>query len=187
MSQPLKLNGKFYRTVIQPTMLYGAECWLTQRQHVQQVSVAEMHMLWWICANTRRDCVQNDDICERFEVTPLEEKLVQHHLRWFGHIQQRSMETLVRSEVRRQISNERRGRERSNLIWEEPVKRDLKDWCIATKLELDRREWKLAIHVAEPWSLVPSPLLSFLQSFSSSFHSPFSLFSLVLYCLFTFF
>jgi hypothetical protein len=52
---------------------------------------------------------------------------VQHHLRWFGHIQQRSTETLVHSEVRRQISNERRGRERSNLIWEELVKRDLKD------------------------------------------------------------
>jgi hypothetical protein len=27
------------------------------------------------------------------------------------------------------------------------VKRDLKDWCITKKLALDRREWKLAIHV----------------------------------------
>jgi hypothetical protein len=30
------------------------------------------------------------------------------------------------------------------------VKRDLKDWCITKELALDRREWKLAIHVAEP-------------------------------------
>jgi hypothetical protein len=29
------------------------------------------------------------------------------------------------------------------------VKRDLKDWCITKELALDRREWKLAIHVAE--------------------------------------
>jgi hypothetical protein len=42
---PLKLKGKFYRTAIRPTMLYGAECWPTKRRHVQQLSVAEMRML----------------------------------------------------------------------------------------------------------------------------------------------
>jgi hypothetical protein len=31
---PLKLKGKFYRTAIQPAMLYGAECWPTERRHV---------------------------------------------------------------------------------------------------------------------------------------------------------
>jgi hypothetical protein len=29
------------------------------------------------------------------------------------------------------------------------MKRDLKDWCIAKELALDRREWKLAIHVSK--------------------------------------
>jgi hypothetical protein len=42
---PLKLKGKFYRTAIQPTMLYGVECWPTKRRYVQQLSVAEVHML----------------------------------------------------------------------------------------------------------------------------------------------
>jgi hypothetical protein len=42
---PLKLKVKFYRTAIRSAMLYGAECWLTKRRHVQQLSVAEMHML----------------------------------------------------------------------------------------------------------------------------------------------
>jgi hypothetical protein len=28
---PLKIKGKFYRTVIRPGMLYGAECWPTKR------------------------------------------------------------------------------------------------------------------------------------------------------------
>jgi hypothetical protein len=26
-----KLKGKFYRTMIRPAMLYGAECWPTKR------------------------------------------------------------------------------------------------------------------------------------------------------------
>jgi hypothetical protein len=124
---PLNLKRKFYRTAIRPAMLYGAECWPTKSRHVQQLSVAEMRMLRWICGNTRRDRVRNDDIRERLGVTPVEEKLVQHRLRWFGHIQRRPSETPVRSGEIRRSGNEKRGRVRSNLTWEESVKRDLKD------------------------------------------------------------
>jgi hypothetical protein len=31
---PLKLKDKFYRIMIRPAMLYGAECWPTKRRHV---------------------------------------------------------------------------------------------------------------------------------------------------------
>jgi hypothetical protein len=96
---PLKLKDKFYRIAIRSAMLYGAECWSTKRRHVQQLSVAEMRMLRWICGHTRRDWVRNDDICERLGVTPVEEKLVQHHLRWFGHMQRRPADALIRNGV----------------------------------------------------------------------------------------
>jgi hypothetical protein len=86
-----------------------------------------MRMLRWICGNTRRDRVWNDDIHERLGVAPVKEKLVQHRLRWFGHIQGRPAEPPVRSGVIRQSSNEKRGRGRPNLTWEESVKRDLKN------------------------------------------------------------
>jgi hypothetical protein len=85
-------------------------------------------------------------------VAPVKEKLVQHQhrLRWFGHIQRRPAEAPVRSGKIRRSGNEKRGRRRPNLTCEESVKRDLKDWCITKELALDRREWKLAIHVSEP-------------------------------------
>jgi hypothetical protein len=83
-------------------------------------------------------------------VALVEEKLVQYHLRWFGHIQQRPTKAPIRSGVIRRTGNERRGRGRSNLTCEESVKRDLKNWCITKELALDRREWKLVIHVSEP-------------------------------------
>ena len=82
---PQKLKDKFYRTAIRPAMLYGIECWPTKR-HVQQISVVEMRMLRWICGHTRRDQVQNNDIRDKLGVAPIEEKLVQHRLRWFGHV-----------------------------------------------------------------------------------------------------
>jgi hypothetical protein len=80
-------------------MLYGAECWPTKRQHVQQLSVAEMRMLQWICGHRRRDTCLNDDIHNRLWVAPVDEKLVKHRLRWFGHIQQRPSEVLVRNGI----------------------------------------------------------------------------------------
>jgi hypothetical protein len=97
-------------------------------------------MLRWIYSNTRRDRVWNDDIRERLGVTPVEEKLMQHCLRWFGHIQRRLVEAPVHSGVIRRSGNEKRGRGRPNLTCEESVKRDLKDWCITKELTLDRRE-----------------------------------------------
>jgi hypothetical protein len=48
-------------------------------------------------------------------VTPVEEKLVQHRLRWFRHIQRRPAEAPVRSGKIRRSGNEKRDRGRPNL------------------------------------------------------------------------
>ncbi|KAJ4744373.1 Retrovirus-related Pol polyprotein from type-1 retrotransposable element R2 [Rhynchospora pubera] len=147
---PQKLKGKFYRTAIRPAMLYGAECWATKRRHVQKMSVAEMRMLRWICGHTRKDRIRNDDIRDMVGVAPIEEKLIQHRLRWFGHIQRRPPEVPVRIGILNHFENTRRGRGRPRLTWEEAVKRDLKEWNVSKELAIDRSAWKLAIHVPEP-------------------------------------
>ena len=74
-----------------------------------------MRMLRWICGHTRMDRVRNDDIRDRLGVAPIEEKLVQHWLRWFGHEQ---MRPLVYCGVLSQDNNMRRGRGRQQLTWE---------------------------------------------------------------------
>jgi hypothetical protein len=147
---PQRLKGKFYRTAIRPAMLYGAECWPTKRRHVQQLSVAEMRMLRWFCGHTRRDRVRNEEIRDRVGVAPIEEKLIQHRLRWFGHVQWRPPEAPVRSGVLERGDNVKRGRGRPRLTWDETVKRDLKEWNIAKELAMDRSVWRLAINVPEP-------------------------------------
>ncbi|PUZ50923.1 hypothetical protein GQ55_6G114100 [Panicum hallii var. hallii] len=146
---PQRLKGKFYRTAIRPAMLYGAECWPTKRRHVQQLSVAEMRMLRWLCGHTRRDRVRNEEIRDRVGGAPIEEKLIQHRLRWFGHVQRRPREAPVHSGVLKRGDNVKRGRGRLRLTWDETVKRDLKEWNITKELAMDRSAWRLAINVPE--------------------------------------
>jgi hypothetical protein len=66
------------------------------------------------------------------------------------HIQRRPLETPVCSRVIGQTAKGKRGKGIPNLTWEEFMKRDLKYWSITNELALNRREWKLAIHVSEP-------------------------------------
>jgi hypothetical protein len=102
-------------TVIRSAMMYDAECWDTKGQHVQKMSVAEMRMLRWICGHTRKDRIRNNDIMDKLGVTPIQEKLVQHCLRWFGHIQRMPPEAPVRNSILCRPENTRKGRDRPRL------------------------------------------------------------------------
>jgi len=55
-------KGKFYRTAVRLTLLYGTECWAVKSQHENQVSVTEMRMLCWMSGKTRHDRIRNDTI-----------------------------------------------------------------------------------------------------------------------------
>jgi hypothetical protein len=115
-------------------------------RHVQQPSIAEMHMLHWFCGHTGRDRVRNEDIRYRVGVAPIEENLIQDRLRWFGHVQRRPPEAPVRRRVLEQVDNVKRGRQVNNvkggrgrpkMSWDEAVKRDLKERNISKELDKD--------------------------------------------------
>ncbi|KAG5593624.1 hypothetical protein H5410_034856 [Solanum commersonii] len=67
---PSRLKGKFYRVVVRPALLYGAECWPVKNAHVQKMHVAEMRMLRWMCRHTRSDKIRNEVILKRWEWPP---------------------------------------------------------------------------------------------------------------------
>jgi hypothetical protein len=93
---------------------------------------------------------------------------------------QYSTDRMRRLGIIRRTGNEKRGRGRPNLTWEEFMKRDLKDRCITKELALDRREWKLArTLIFGSFFLLPFCL--------SFFPAPSRFFDLALYCLFSFF
>jgi hypothetical protein len=53
---------------------------------------------------------------DRPEIALIEEKLTQHRLRWFGHVQKRFLETPMRSGIIRRDSNGKSGKGTPKLI-----------------------------------------------------------------------
>ncbi|SPT17917.1 unnamed protein product [Triticum aestivum] len=100
-----------------------------------------MRILRWMCGHMRKDRVQNDDIRDRVGVAPIEEKLVHHRLRWFGHIRRRPPELPVHRGRLKCADNVKGGRGIPNLTWEESVKRDIKDWNITKELATAARSF----------------------------------------------
>jgi hypothetical protein len=147
---PLKLKGKFYRTAIRPAMLYGTECWAVKSQQEHKLSVAEMRMLRWMSGHTRLDRIRNECIREKVGVAPIEEKMVESRLRWFGHVRRRPLEAPVRRVDQMADSPRVRGRGRPRKTIGETIKRNLELNSLHEGMVSNRVQWRRMIHVANP-------------------------------------
>ncbi|PHT48337.1 hypothetical protein CQW23_12545 [Capsicum baccatum] len=73
---------------------------------LESQEVAEMRMLRWMCGLTRGDRVRNETIREKVDVTPVEYKMREVLLRWFGHVMRRGMDAPVSfSALRKDVVN----------------------------------------------------------------------------------
>ncbi|KAM3202500.1 hypothetical protein P3L10_030124 [Capsicum annuum] len=142
---PPKLKGKFYRVVVRPALLYGAECWPVKNSHIQRMKVAEMRRLRWMCGLTRGDRVRNETIREKVGVTSVECKMREARLRWFGHVKRRGTDAPVRRCERLALDGFRRGRGRPKKYWGEVIRRDMEQLQLTEDMTLDRKVWKMRI------------------------------------------
>ena len=107
---PLKLKDKFYRVVVRPALLYGAEYWPTTKAQEKRLMVTEMRMLCWMCGHTRVDRIRNEVIRNKVEAVSIIDKLRELRLKWFGHVHRRHTNALVRGCERLITGDVRQGR-----------------------------------------------------------------------------
>ncbi|XP_009628250.1 uncharacterized protein [Nicotiana tomentosiformis] len=109
---PQELKGKFYRPVIRSAMLYGSKCWPAKHSRIQKMKNVEIRMLRWMSGHTRLDKIRNEDIRVKVSVSPTEDKMRESRLRWFEHVQRRSLDAPVMRCERLALTGIRRGRGR---------------------------------------------------------------------------
>ncbi|XP_070029240.1 uncharacterized protein [Nicotiana sylvestris] len=144
---PPILKGKFYKALVRPAMLYGTKCWPVKNSHIQKIKVAEMRMLRWMCEHTKMDKIRNEAIREKVGVAPMDNKMKEARLRWFGHIQRRSTNAPVRRCERLAMVGTRRGIGRPKKYWGDVIMQDMERLRITKDTTLDRELWRSSIKV----------------------------------------
>jgi len=87
---------------------------------------------------------------ERVGVTPIVEKLVENRLRWFGHVERRPVDAVVRRVDQMEESQVKRGRGRPRKTIRETIRKDLEVNELDPHLVYDRTLWRHLIHIADP-------------------------------------
>ena len=114
--------------VVRSTLLYGVDCWPVKKTQVsvQRLMVADMRMIRLMCGFTRLDRIRNEVIREKVGVAPIEEKLRDARLRWFGCVKRMGVNAPVwRCEVISLIHCRKWGGH-PNMSWNEVIRGDLK-------------------------------------------------------------
>jgi len=96
-------------------------------------------MVRWMCGFMRIDRIRNGVIGDLAKVAPIEEKMRESRVRWFGHVKRRSVAALVRRCEMIDLSSGKRGRGRPNKSLDEVIREDLRVIGLTEDLVQDRR------------------------------------------------
>jgi len=83
-------------------------------------------------------------------VAPIAEKLVENRLRWFGHVERRPVDAVVRRVDQIEESQVKRGRGRPKKTIKENIRKDVEVNELDLNIVFDRTLWRHVIHVADP-------------------------------------
>ena len=133
---------------IRPTLLYETECWPVKKFFEHKMEVTKMHMLRWMCEHTLMDRIMNQEFRHKLGVAPISEKMRENRLRWFGHVQRKTLAALVRR-VESIIVEGKRSRGRPRRTSDEQIKIDLRELNLSEGLIRDRGSWRRHILVLD--------------------------------------
>ncbi|XP_075101690.1 uncharacterized protein LOC142177124 [Nicotiana tabacum] len=120
---------------------------LTHHIQGEKMRVAEVRMFRWMCGHTRLDKIRNENIRARVGMAPMEENMREVRLRWFGHVQRRSLDALVRRSERLALTSMRRGRGWPKKYWGKVIRKDMMQLELTEDMALDRKVCRESIRV----------------------------------------
>lgn len=144
-----KTKLTIYKTIYQPTLLFGCEAWVLTQKQKSKIQAMEMKYLRRTKGITRRDRIRNTEIRAELGVAPVQEKIEEKQLQWLGHLIRMDNDRQVK-QVWEARSSSKRARGRPRESWNNAVGKILKrkgqTWQSAKILALDRRRWARFVH-----------------------------------------
>jgi len=93
---PVAVEGKAYKTMAKPGLIYGSKTWTLKRCEYKRLERTEMRMLRWILGLTLRERKRNDNIRCILGVNCITDKIREARLRWFGNVIRRKKKDCVK-------------------------------------------------------------------------------------------
>ena len=140
----LKLKGKIYVACVQSVMVYGSETWAVKVSNLQQLERRERTMVRWMCGVTTKDGKSVQELLDCLNITGVVERVRRGRLRWFGHVERKSMGDWV-AKCRELLVEGVRGRGRGRKSWMECVVEDMGRLHLRREDALDRTTWRSGI------------------------------------------
>ena len=99
-------------------------------------------MLHWMCDKIRQDKIRNDNFRESVKVASIVKNMVENSIRWFGHVERRPVDFVVRRVDQMERSQRAIGKGRLRKTIREVVKKDLEINNLDKTMVLDRILWR---------------------------------------------
>uniref|UniRef100_A0A914WA90 Reverse transcriptase domain-containing protein n=1 Tax=Plectus sambesii TaxID=2011161 RepID=A0A914WA90_9BILA len=148
---PIQLKSKIYRTVVRPVALYGTECWPATKVAERRLHAMEMRMARWSLGISLLDHIGNDLIRRRMGIAPIDEKMRERRLQWYGHVLRAAPDTVASIAYHLEFDGQRpRGRPKQR--WQDTINADIKIIHLCSDDALDRAKWRSMIRKADPAS-----------------------------------
>ncbi|XP_059059998.1 uncharacterized protein LOC131853188 [Achroia grisella] len=94
------------------------------------------------------DHIKNIHVRGSFKVTPIQEKILESRLKWYGDIMWQPLDHMTRTVLN--ISTQPRRRGRPRLTWMSVIDRDIKSAKITSQTTQDRTSWRRLTRRADP-------------------------------------
>ena len=148
---PIKLKGKFHRTVVRPAMTYGMEAAPLKKTEEKKMDVTENKMLRWMSGLTKLDRIRNEKLRGTVKVTEVSKKAQEARLRWFGHLMRREeWENHVGREVMELEVRGRRKRGRPKRRWKDCIEEDMRSKGVDVRMTHNRGKWRRLTKNSDP-------------------------------------
>ena len=146
---PARVKGKVCGLVVRPAIVYGLETVAVTKKQVEEMEVAEMKMLRFAMAVTRKDKIRNEHIRGTVKVERLGMKMREGRLRWYGYVMRRDQEYVGRKMMEMELPGKRkRGRPKRRFL--DVVKEDMREVGAKETDVENRTAWKRMIRCGYP-------------------------------------